>query len=142
MAQEPIMEFDIKINPEDITTMQANNGEVVFIPFGGTVESKLFSGTVRPGAADVQNVNPAGVRHMRASYIFEGTDCEGNACHLFVENNGYFERGEMKMPFEVTPTFKTDSPALASYLHTARFRSEGYPNPEGVIIKIFDILAE
>lgn len=139
MAHRMVMQFDITIDEADITSMAAKNGEVLFIPFGGSVKSELFSGTVRPGAADVQVVNPAGVRHMCARYIFDGTDRAGAACHLYVENNGYFERGEMRMPFEATPTFMTDSAELADYLHSAHFRAEGHPSPDGVTIKIFDI---
>lgn len=139
MAHKMIMQFDIAIDEADITQMTTKNGEVVYIPFTGSVESELFCGTIRPGAADIQVVNPAGVRHMCAKYIFEGKDRAGADCHLYVENNGYFSGGEVKMPFDAVPTFRTDSAELADYLHGAHFRAEGHLSPEGVTIKIFDI---
>lgn len=139
---EPIMIFNITIDPEDISHMEGPNGQVTFIPFGGTVESDLFCGTVRPGAADVQVTNPAGIRHMCAQYIFEGKDKEGNACHLYVQNNGYFEPNSNPMPFHACPTFMTDSPVLAPYLSQSRFRAEGHAHSTdaGVDIWIFDTI--
>ena len=139
---EPIMIFHITIDGKGVSAMRAKTGEAVIIPFGGHVESPLFTGTVRPGAADVQTVNAAGVRHMCASYMFEGTDGEGNPCHLFVRNDGYFPRDSKPGPFDATPTFLTDSPVLAPYLHTARFRSEGHMTDAGVDIRVFDVEKE
>ena len=133
-----IMSFYITIEKEKVSEMIAENGKISIIPFGGTVESELFTGTVLPGAADVQITNAAGIRHMCARYMFKGVDKEGNPCHLFVDNNGYFERGSSTTPFHACPTMMTDSPILAPYLHGAHFRSEGHPWEKGVIIKIFD----
>ncbi len=139
MKDKMIMEFKISIEPEKISTMQTKNGMVKIIPFGGSVKSELFSGEVLPGAADIQVTNAAGVRHMCARYMFAGTDCSGSPCHLFVDNNGYFERDHMPRPFEACPTFMTDSEALAPYLHGAHFRAEGYGREGGVDIRIYDI---
>ena len=72
------------------------DGKVKIIPFTGTVEGELFQGVIMPGAADVQVTNPAGVRHMCAQYMLEGKDYTGAACHIFVENHGYFEREHRK----------------------------------------------
>lgn len=134
------MTFHIVLNHELVSHMEAGPRSAVIIPFTGTVESPLFTGRVLPGAADVQQVNAAGVRHMCARYMFEGTDSSGSPCKLFVENNGYFQRdGAPKPYFDATPTFLTDSPLLAPYLHTARFRAEGHGTDVGVDILIFDI---
>lgn len=138
MAEKMIMEFKISINKEDRTEMITKNGKVVFIPFGGEVKSDLFCGTVRPGAADVQVTNAAGIRHMAAKYIFVGKDCTGADCKLFVENNGYFEPASQPRPFHACPTFMTDSEALADYFHGTHFRAEGWGRPDGVDIRIFD----
>ncbi len=139
---EPIMIFHITIDGKGVSALQAKTGGAVIIPFGGYVESPLFSGTVCPGAADVQTVNAAGVRHMCASYMFDGKDSEGNSCHLFVRNDGYFPRDSRPGPFDATPTFLTDSPILGAYLHTARFRSEGHMTEAGVDIRVFDVEKE
>lgn len=114
------------------------DGKVKIIPFTGTVEGELFQGVIMPGAADVQVTNPAGVRHMCAQYMLEGKDYTGTACHIFVENHGYFEREHRPKPFEAWPTFRTDSPVLRPYLQGMHFRAEGYSNESGVDIKIFD----
>lgn len=133
------MVFHIVIDRSKISEMKSRNGAVKIIPFGGSVESELFTGTVLPGAADIQVTNAAGVRHMCARYMFEGTDCDGVPCHLFVDNNGYFERDHRPRPFEACPTFMTDSEALAPYLHGAHFRAEGHSTEAGVDIQIYDI---
>lgn len=140
MKDKCIMEFIITINPEKISRMTTNNGKVTMIPFEGQVTSQLFTGKILPGGVDVQITNAAGIRHMCARYMFEGVDENGNACHLFVDNNGYFEPNSESSPFQTYPTFMTDSEVLASYLHQSRFRAEGHSAPHGVIIKIFDVL--
>ena len=142
MAEKLIMTFNITIDRSvPFPSMESVNGAVTMIPFGGSVDSELFKGRVLPGATDVQVTNSAGVRHMLAQYMFEGVDCEGVPCKLFVKNDGFFMRGMNPSPFETTPTFMTDSKALAPYLHKARFRGEGHPSEAGVDIKIFDIEA-
>lgn len=137
-----IMIFNITIEPEKINSFKSDCGGVTIIPFGGSVESELFTGTVLPGAADVQVVNAAGIRHMCAKYMFMGKDSAGNDCHLFVENNGYFEPNRNPSPFHAYPIFKTDSPVLSEYLHQSRFRAEGHPSAVGVDIHIIDTCAD
>lgn len=139
MTQEPIMIFHIECCSDQVSEMHlSNGGRVCIIPFGGFVESELFSGTVLPGAADIQVMNTAGVNHMCAKYMFKGTDSKGKSCHLYVENNGFFERGRGGDPFEATPTMKTDSKELEKYLMGDHFRAEGHGTPIGVDIYIFD----
>ena len=138
----PIMIFHMTLDRGAISRLEAPAGSAVIIPFTGYVESALFSGRVLPGAADVQVVNAAGVRHMCASYMFEGTDSAGQPCRLFVRNNGWFEKGSVPQPFDAAPTFLTDSPTLAPYLHATRFRAEGHGTEEGVDIHIFDVLQD
>ena len=139
---EPIMEFIIKLKPGETSRMECPTGKVAFLPFEGYVKSDLFTGTILPGAADVQTTDASGIRHMCARYMFKGTDCEGKECYLFVDNNGYFEPGSQPSPFRTCPTFLTDSEALAPYLHQARFRTEGHPGDGGPVIKVFDVLKE
>ncbi len=138
--KKPIMVFNITIEPEKISHMEAPNGKAVIIPFGGTVESELFTGHVLPGAADVQITNAAGIRHMCAQYMFEGEDREGKPCHLFVKNDGFFEPDSNPQPFKAYPTLMTDSESLAPYFNQARFRAEGHGTEKGVDIYIFDTL--
>ncbi len=143
MDQKPIMIFQIECDWEGTSDMAlGNGGHVTIIPFGGKVESKLFSGTILPGAADVQVTNAAGVKHMCAKYMFQGKDAKGNDCHLYVENNGYFPDGKIGDPFDAVPVFKTDSKELESYLMADHFRAKGYGKEKGPDIYIYDVSHE
>jgi hypothetical protein len=138
MSAQPVLEIAVTISREDCTSFSTCNGKVTFLPFSGEATG-LVTGTVRPGGVDVQVTDPVGVKHMCARYIIDGVDNTGAPCHLYVENNAYFERGSNPSPFHATPTFMTDSASLAPYFHRAHFRAEGHPAPGGVCIKVFDL---
>lgn len=135
---EPIMIFHVLIDRSQKSVLETNHGKAVIIPFTGYTESEHFSGRILPGACDVQTTDAAGIRHMCAKYMFEGTDGQGNACRLFVENNGYFEPGRNPKPFYAYPVFLSDSPYLSKLLERPVFRSEGHSTPEGVDIYIYN----
>ena len=137
MADKLIMEVLVSIEGKDVSFLKGPAGEVVMIPFGGTVQGEIFNGVVCPGGVDCQRVNLTGVRHMCARYMLEGTDSAGEKCHIFVENNGWFTG--MQSPFQTVPTFITDSKVLAPYLHQNKFRGEGHPREGGVTIKFFEV---
>ena len=138
---EPIMRFQIFADDSQVSNMEGPYGCITMIPFTGRVESELFTGEILPGATDVQIENPAGSRNMCAKYMFQGTDREGNACHLFVENNGYFSKADRENAFfHACPRFITDSPVLGAFLCQARFRSEVQSVEDGIEIRIYDVL--
>ena len=140
MADKEVLVIKVRIDPTAVTAFRGPAGEVVAIPFTGEAEGEIFNGTVRPGAVDTQRVNLSGVRHMSARYILEGTDKAGEHCHIFIENNGWFD--SMSMPFKTVPTIMTDSKTLAPYLHSNRFRGEGHAGEGGVLlIKYFEVEA-
>lgn len=134
---EPLMIFHIKIDRSRISEMKSASGSVKMIPFGGFTESDMFTGTIMPGACDVQVTNAAGTRHMCAKYMFRGTDYEGRECSLYVENNGWFPQKRTDGIFDACPQFMTDSPALFEKLCRPVFRSEGHRSANGVDILIF-----
>jgi hypothetical protein len=138
MPDKLIFEVTVDIDPAQVSQLKGPAGEVIMIPFGGTVEGELFHGRVLNGGVDTQTVDQNGVRHMSARYMLEGVDNAGEPCHIYIDNNGWFV-GEMAMPFKTIPTFFTDSKALAPYLHRNKFRTEGHPRPGGVTIKVFEI---
>jgi hypothetical protein len=138
MSDKLIFEVTVDIDPAQVSQLKGPAGEVIMIPFGGTVEGELFHGRVLPGGVDTQTVDQNGVRHMSARYMLEGVDNAGEPCHIYIDNNGWFV-GQMAMPFKTVPTFFTDSTALAPYLHCNKFRTEGHPRPGGVTIKVFEI---
>ena len=141
MKSEPIMLIKVYGNDSEVSNLECAYGAVTMIPFRATVESELFSGETLPGAVDVQIENPGMSRQMCAKYMFKGVDCEGNECHLFVENNGYLAEVMRNDPyFNAYPTFMTDSPVLGEYLSQQRFRSEVAGAEWGVEIRIYDVL--
>ncbi|MBN2239708.1 MAG: DUF3237 family protein [Dehalococcoidales bacterium] len=138
MNDKLILEISVDIDTARVSQLNSPAGEVVMIPFKGTVTGELFQGRILPGGVDVQTVDQNGVRHMSARYMLEGTDNAGQSCRIYVDNNGWFT-GKMVMPFKTIPTFRTDSRFLADYLHSNRFRAEGHPREGGVTIKVFEI---
>jgi len=138
-----ILTVHVHIDRSEITSLNGPGGEVVCIPFGGTVSGDLFSGHVCPGAVDVQRVNLSGVRHMCARYMLDGVDYMGKPCRIFVENNGWFTQDLTPgTAFRTVPTLITDSQALSPYLHQNRFAGEGSPSPDGVTIRLYDVLPQ
>lgn len=113
--------FDIAIESNGPAVhLSSETGAVDMIPFGGTVRGRYFRASWSPCGVDTQVLNQAGVRHMSARYMLTGQDSQGQEAHIYVENNGWFPEGA-PMPFHTVPTFLTDSPALAPYLHRNQF---------------------
>ena len=137
MADKLILQIHVRMDMKDCSFLKGPAGEVVMIPFSGTAEGEIFNGVVRPGGVDCQRVNLVGVRHMSARYLLEGEDSAGEKCHIFIENNGWFE--VQSSPFKTVPTFITDSKTLAPYLHTNKFRGEGHGEEGGIVIKFFEV---
>ena len=139
MQDKLIFEVTVDIDPALVSQLKGPAGEVLMIPFSGTVKGEIFNGRVLPGGVDTQTVDQNGVRHMSARYMLEGIDKNREQCRIYIDNHGWFT-GEMAMPFKTIPTFFTDSKALAPYLHSNKFRTEGHPHQGGVTIKVFEII--
>ena len=103
--------------------------EIVMIPFTGTVDGDLFRGKTVGTGVDTQKIEKDDSIMLSARYMLEGTDCAGNACRVFVENQGNWTVG-------FTPNIVTDSPVLARW-ETARLYATADGIPEGVLIRIF-----
>lgn len=132
--------LDVKIEMDSPSCqLKSELGEVVMIPFKGSVKGKIFQGIVEPCGVDTQVLNQAGVRHMSARYMLTGKDLEGQDAHIYVENNGWFQEGQFSMPFRTVPTFYTDSKVLAPYLHQNQFIGEGNEEEDGLHICFYEI---
>jgi len=138
MKQKPVMDIRIEASGPAVH-LQGENGEVLMVPFKGSVKSDLFNGIVEPCGVDTQVVNAAHVRHMSARYMLTGKDSAGQDAHIYVENNGWFDDLTKTMPFHTVPTFYTDSKALAPYLHCNRFVGEGVDEADGLHIYFYEI---
>ena len=51
-----VFDFHIQLFPDKISELKATNGEVAILPFGGSVDSELFKGTILPGAERVMKI--------------------------------------------------------------------------------------
>ena len=98
MAKKAIFDIHIEANGP-MVHLKGEAGEVLMVPFKGSVKSDLFNGIVEPCGVDTQIVNAANVRHMSARYMLTGTDSAGQAAHIYVENNGWFDDLTKTMPF-------------------------------------------
>ena len=138
MSRKCILDIKIEANGPALH-MKGENGEVDMIPFKGSVDCDLFHGIVEPCGVDTQVVNAAQVRHMSARYMLTGTDADGQAAHIYIENNGWFDDTQKSMPFHTVPTFYTDSKCLAAYLHRNQFTGEGIEEEDGLHIRFYEI---
>ena len=138
MTRKPVLKIKIESNGE-AAHFVCENGEVLMIPFKGHAQGDLFTGSVVPCGVDTQVVNAAGVRHMSARYMLEGRDADGQSCHIYVENNGWFDDAAKTMPFRTVPTFYTDSRRLAPFLHRNQFVGEGVNEADGLWIYFYEV---
>ena len=138
MIDKPVLRIKIEANGEP-AHMFCRQGEVLMIPFRGYVESELFKGIVLPCGVDTQIVNAAGVRSMSARYMLEGKDSDGQDCHIYIENNGWFDDRTKTMPFHTVPTIYTDSKCLAPYLNVNQFTGMGIEREDGLWIEFYEI---
>ena len=140
MNKEPILEIHVDIK-EGGFRMETELGEVSMICFAGTVDCELFKGIVEPWGVDTQIVDPSNMRHLSARYVLSGRDCEGQDCHIYIENNGWMVN-EPSRSFRTVPTFLTDSKKLAPMLHTNRFYGTGNVEADGLWIRFYPVDTE
>ena len=134
-----IMQVHVEMVEGGGVSLDGPYGSVVMYPFSGTVEGQILNGVVSPCGVDTQVVNINGVRNMSARYMLIGKDSEGNDAKIFVQNEGWFE-GDCPRPFKTVPTFVTDSPKLAEYLHRGFFRGVGSVDENGKLtISFYEI---
>ena len=126
MHDELLME--IRVTCYEPVSVEGRNKKIVMIPFGGEASGEYFNGKVVGTGVDTQKIDPDGKVFLSARYMLEGTDAAGNACRIFVENQGGWDTG-------FTPAIVTDSPLLAGW-ETADLYATAEGIPEGVMIRI------
>lgn len=119
---EEVLTINIEVTGAE--EVKGNKGETCMISFKGTCDCKNFKGDVLPTGIDTQREYYGEYRTLSARYIMVGTDCDGQPCRIFIENNGEMVGGEIG---KTTPRILTDSKALA-YLE----ESELYGTIEGI----------
>ena len=136
----PIMEVLVEIEQSGIVELCSDIGKVKMIPFKGLVKGSIFNGIVEPCGVDTQVTNQNEVRHMSARYMLTGKDQDGQDCHIYVENEGWFVTDPLPKPFKTVPTFITDSKKLAPYLHCNQFIGEGLRDESGLWTRFYEIV--
>ena len=127
MQDEKLME--IRVTCHEPVCVEGRQKKIVMIPFGGEASGAYFNGSVIGTGVDTQKIGPDGKPTLSARYMLEGTDAAGNACRVFVENEGNWDQG-------FTPKIVTDSPLLANW-ETADLYATAEGIPEGVMIRIY-----
>ena len=124
--KEQLMEIKVKCN--DPVSVTGSTKQIIMIPFTAEASGPYFSGHVIGTGVDTQTVSKDGRTFLSARYMLEGTDCDGNVCRIFVENQGTWETG-------FTPSIVTDSPLLADW-ETSSLSATVEGIPDGVMIRI------
>lgn len=127
MQDELLME--IQVTCHEPVSVEGKSKKIVMIPFGGEASGEYFHGKVIGTGVDTQKIDPDGKVFLSARYMLEGMDAAGNACRIFVENQGGWDTG-------FKPSIVTDSPLLAGW-ETADLYATADGIPEGVLIRIW-----
>ena len=114
--------------------VKGNTAEAEMFFFGGSCNCENFNGVILPGGIDTQMQRNDENRTLSARYILEGTDCVGESCKIFIENNA--EIAENGVIEKTNPVIITDSKAL-SYLETAELYGRVSFKEDGICIHIY-----
>lgn len=82
---------------------------VRLLPFDGTAEGSGFKGVILPGGVDTQIDFAPGQGTLSARYMLDGTDAEGKACRVFIDNGAVTRAGRETV---TRPRILTDSASL------------------------------
>ena len=128
MQDELLME--IKVTCEEPVSVSGAARKIVMIPFTAEASGPYFNGRTIGRGVDTQKIDAGGRAVLSARYMLEGTDANGYACRVFIENQGGGETGFF-------PAVVTDSPLLARW-ETARLYATLDGIPEGVMVRIYE----
>jgi len=121
--------MEIRIECGDAVSVRGGENTIVMIPFTGSTDGPFFRGKTVGTGVDTQRIGKDGQALLSARYMLEGTDAEGRACRVFIENEGSERNG-------FTPRIVTDSPLLKEW-ETAELGATVTGIPGGVLIRIF-----
>ncbi len=121
--------MEIRVECGEAVSVRGQETTIVMIPFTGTTEGPYFKGKTVGTGVDTQRIGKDGIARLSARYMLEGTDAAGNACRIFIENEGSGQEG-------FTPRIVTDSPLLKGW-ETEELGAAVDGIPGGVLVKIF-----
>ena len=124
---ELLMEIAIRIKGSQFVA--GHTKDICMIEFDGTATGPHFNGEVIGTGVDTQKIEKTKEMALSARYMLEGKDSAGNACRIFIENNG--------MDFDnCKPTVYTNSPLLADW-ETSDLTAKVIPQEGGVKIQVY-----
>ena len=121
--------MEIRVECGEAVSVRGQKTTIVMIPFTGTTEGPYFQGKTVGSGVDTQRIGEDGAARLSARYMLEGTDAAGNACRIYIENEGNGQEGFI-------PRIVTDSPLLKGW-ETAELGATVDGIPGGVLVKIF-----
>lgn len=120
----------IRVHIHESVSVNGAKQKIVMIPFTGEAEGPYFTGKVIGTGVDTQKIDRDEHAVISARYMLEGMDFGGNACRIFIENEGSWDTG-------LWPILVTDSPLLAGWEETEHYATlAGIPG--GVLVSIFE----
>ena len=120
--------MEIHVQCSEPMTVKGQTMDIVMIPFTGTAEGPYFHGVMVGSGVDTQKITPDGKVMLSARYMLEGVDSAGNACRVFIENQGNEAEG-------FCPWLVTDSPVLQQWEGKKLTATIG-GTPQGVLVRI------
>ncbi len=129
MAQSEELLLEILVSCDEPVSVKGQQTTIVMIPFTGTTDGPYFKGKTVGTGVDTQKIGTDGSFLLSARYMLEGADAEGNACRIFIENQGNEQEG-------FVPRIVTDSPLLKAW-ETADLYSTIEGRPGGVTVRIY-----
>ena len=129
MVQSSSPLLEIRVACDEPLTVRGQETTVVMIPFTGVSEGPYFFGKTLGTGVDTQKIGADGSFLLSARYMLEGKDSSGNACRVFIENEGSRENG-------FRPEIVTDSPVLKHWEEAELVSTiEGIPG--GVMVRVY-----
>ena len=129
MDNDSSLLLEIRVACGEALSVKGQTMSVVMIPFTGVSEGPYFFGKTLGTGVDTQKIGADGSFLLSARYMLEGTDAAGNACRIFIENQGNEQEG-------FVPRIVTDSPVLKHWEETELYSTiEGIPG--GVMVRVY-----
>ncbi len=129
---ELVLTIDVVL--DDVIEVNGSSGKAAMILFHGESDCTNFNGKILPGGVDTQKEAAGEKRFLSARYVLEGTDCAGEKCRIFIENNGAIDAPDAQI--RTVPVIYTDSKAL-KWLETANLHGTVDGKSGGVFISIY-----
>lgn len=85
--------LSIEVCCHEAVSVKGQDTEVVMIPFSGRAFGPYFNGEIIGTGVDTQKYDlKSGEGKLSARYMLQGTDRDGAACRIFIENRRHGER--------------------------------------------------